>query len=408
MRWLWLLGVLTLSCKGRGCAHELPRPGFLDDDPVPLEGPESAGDAEALAPIRCTGGDDAGAPASFTGELGNAVEVRGAPWVGAARSGDQGREAVVIEASSPVRVVPLGPLRGDDPPAVIAGRGEKLYAAWFSTEPAPRPKWGQAGRILRVAEVGGTIRPVFEVARSAGESLAMDLTVAHGSPTLAWDEDEQLRVTADGKDVVTLATGAEAVEGVRVVFAAERVFVLAVGRAFESSDPSHGKDPVSSWEGAGERRSHSWLLGAVLGPGGVVQTPPTALTSKSGHAEVFDLRAVGDGVQVVVRDATEAGRAAGEERGASLSALHWTGSGNPIAMPLTRIGSVMPVSLLESGWLLAADVDDTARLWPLGADARLAGLPSREPWLEGARLLHGGPGRLLFAQGGALRELVCR
>jgi hypothetical protein len=178
-------------------------------------------------------------------------------------------------------------------------------------------------------------------------------------------------------------------------------------------------------EAPGERRANQWVELVALDAKGEAASPVRRVTSDKDHVASFDLTAgAGTQVVVVVQDETAHAEGAGER------VVRYLVDGEKIEGADLLDGGVghalaelLPEPSIASAprWLAFSDVQERAHLVPLAAPLKLAGAPTVEPALDGARLLASTPPDVVFAVGAAnpgagaaadgrleLRRLVCR
>ncbi len=391
----WLL-LAVASCSGRCGAARADREAPRDDDePIPLE-PAEGRDADVLGPSRCA---QPVADAAQVQLVGNAILGKTGVWVSAVTAKEPALAVLTLPGSA---VVVLRPQPGDAPAPVLAADGDAVIAAYFGAPLAAE----QRLELARIAAPGQAAVAIGSFTRARDESLAVDVAVVAGVPYVIWTEDGELVVRSATTRVVLPAPSRTVLESPRLLEHAGGLVVMAIARAWESPDAAMREGPQSTWEGAGEPRSTSWLVGYAL-RGDASPAAAVGLTPPRGHVDAFDV-ARPDGkpeaLTAFVRDAARTDA----RGGGSLVRVRWTLAGDPVRS-LLRSGDVGsgPMAVV-SGTLSYGTAAGDAVLVPLTADLGDASRASREPSLDDARMLGTWPGRgILLAGPTALSWLPC-
>lgn len=378
---LWLA-----SCAGRcGSAYadrEAPRE---DDEPIPLD-PAEATDAAMLGAARCAERQSI-APA-FT-LIGNVVAGAHGPLVSVITRAPA--RLAAFEAISG-KVIPFRDASGDTPPPVLASDRERVVAAFFGASTRKEQSF-------EVVALDGAA--LLHATRAPDESLALDLALVRGEPQVLWHEDGELSLRRREGRVALAAPGRAVLESPRLFALGEQLLALAIARTWDSADAAPGRGPQTTWEGAGEPRSTSQLVGYVIG------VEPSArafeLTPARGHVDAFDAAVNAEALVVFAHDATQTDA----RGGGSLLRIRWSGRGDPVRSGF-RSGDVGTAPIAIAGASMAyGNANGEAVLVRLGADLTELGRASREPLLDDARLLALHDGRSLIASGTELVWLSC-
>lgn len=392
---------------------------------------------------------------------GDAVTTADALLVGVVRREGARRLASVVRASldlASLKMIDVGTTLGDDPPPSPRLRGTNVFVASYArsavdaragaaaaSSPASPAATGAAGtmpRRLEIARLDGTaLVHVGAVVQQADESLAYDVEWpkdGNAAPLVAWDEDAPLlsgqmladrgvvkvQVLGAGKPRVASPDTSDA-EAPRLLARRGGYWLAWLARRVEV-----GEDAGAAAEGPGERRAYRWVELVALDAKGEATSPVRRVTPEKGRVASFDLAAGaaepgGDPrLVVIVQDEAAIAEGAGErilrytldaqkdrlEPGDLLDG----GVGHALA-DLLPLPSLSAVDAGARRWLSFTDTAEHAHLVPLGAALGLAGAPTLEPSLDGARIVASGPpGDVVYAVGpGAaagveLRRLVCR
>lgn len=394
MKRLTALGVAALvaSCSGRcGAARGDEQATREDDEPIPLD-PLEGRDAEALLPARCTPPVSTDKHAQL---VGNAIAGPDALWVSAFTS-EPPALSVLSLPTGPVTTLRAQP--GDAPPAVLAADGAGFVAAYFA---APG-KNQQSVELVRVAAAGAGPVVITRYSRAPDESLAIDLAVVAGTPYVVWSEAGALVVRHDSARIELPPPPRAILESPRIVAHAGKLTVFAIARAWDTADAGMPSGPQNTWEGAGEPRSTSWLVGYTLD----AEPRPVALTSVRGHVDAFDVGAPEAKPEVRVvfaHDATQSEQGSG----GSLVRIRWAAGAEP-TRAVFRSGDVgsAPIALLGSTLAYGTAAGD-AVLVQLSADLEDSGRASREPAMDDARMIATWPGRGILMAGTDLGWMAC-
>ncbi len=431
-------------------------------------GPSSSGSASVVAESlpRCR---VEGAKLAIPGDdvvVGDAVVAGDTLLVGVVRREGARRLAGIAVTSldlASMRVVEVGPALGDDPPPSPRVRGTQAFVAGFSRSKAggsdagPAAAGGASGsapgapgaiRVLDVQRIdGSSLVSEGSIAQQADESLAYDIAwpdpaAGNGAPLVAWDEDAPPRAGAMLADrgvvkVQLLAprANANANAGTKARVAspessdAEAPRLLARRGGFwlawlaRRAEAGEDAGPSNTAEGPGERRSYRWVELVALDAKGEATSPVRRISPEKGRASSFDLVASSD-VKLVIVVQDEAAHA----EGAGERIVRYAIDGEKIDVGDLLDGGVghalaelLPAAADAAAprWLAFSDTHEHAHLVPLGPALRLAGRPTLEPSLDGARIVASGPPDVVYAVGSAgapdaagtrieLRRLVCR
>lgn len=405
-----LAACLLVSCAGRCSGARADREAPQDDEPLSLDPPPLV-DGGALAPARCgertsirraqwIGQVALGASADRDGRFVVSAVMDAAPALSVLRVDEQNAERV------DVRVNP-----GDAPAPALASRGDELFAAYFgeNESSAKSVVQKQTAWVVQIGEGGAT--PRFRVAREREESLVLDLAVGAEGPQLVWQTAAGVSVHTASNERIVRAPEGTVLEAPRIVASNAHSWVLAIARRWDTLEydpaPPGGKGPPrapiskipqTQWEGAGEPRSNSWLVGVKVPSAGEIGAVH-ALTSPRGHVEAFEVLPDGDGVQVVAFDA-----AGVLDEGASLVRLRWSGAAperDPWHAPDVGQGALSLLPAAEGRPMLVyhATNGDGVLVW--GAQV------SREPTLADTRVLAAQGGRLLVSTSEELGWVKC-
>jgi hypothetical protein len=439
------LGGGTLGCDGCKKGES-----SLDTAAAPASGaPSSPGVVVKESLPRCR---VEGARLAIAGDdlvTGDAAMTSDALLVGVVRREGRKRIASVVRAALDLRsssVVDVGLSLGDDPPPSPRIRGGTAFVASYArARPTARETdaGGAAGalasdRILDIARLdGATLVSEGSVVQQADESLAYDVAwpaAGKGSPIVAWDEDAPLRIGARLSErgvvkVQLLGAGTKAravspeasdAEAPRLIARGDGYWLAWLARKSENAD-----DAGSAIEGAGERRAYRWVELVALDANGEATSPVRKISPEKGHVASFELAAVpgaeGARLVVVVQDEAAQSEGAGERLvryaidGESIESAELLdgGIGHALADLLEPSGDA------ASRWLAFSDAQEHAHVVMLGRELRLAGPPSTEPALDGARIVASAPPDVVYAVGAAgavdvpggrieLRRLICR
>lgn len=380
---------LLLACSGRcGAARadrEAPRD---DDDPIPLE-PAEGRDAEALGPPRCKDRVPVAVPVQL---VGNAIQAPSALHVSVVLATPPSLAVLSLPEGA---ITPLRADPADAPPAVLAQRGTQLIAAFFG----PAAKKQQS---VEVVEVGG--ETLFRLTRAPEESLAVDLALAGESAFVLWHEDGELVLRSPTRRVLLPAPPHAVLESPRLLASGGKLLAFALARTWEGTDAAAGSGPPSTWEGAGEPRSSSQLVGFAIDDAGTAGAP-IALTPPRGHVEAYDLLH-GEDASVVAfaRDATQTDA----RGGGSLVTVRWNGSGAPVRSTLRASDVGAGPLAVSAAALTYGTASGEAVLVPLGPAGSETGRASREPSLDEMRIVGRRAGQgFLLAGASELAWLAC-
>jgi hypothetical protein len=389
---------------------------------------------------------------------GDAVTTPDALLVGVVRRQGGKRLASVVRASldlASVKMIDVGATLGDDPPPSPRLHGGTVSVASYARHNADAGAGAgaltgnAAGTSAAIA--GGTMTRILEIARldgtslvregavlqQADESLAYDVAWPdHGAPVVAWDEDAPMlpsQILADRGvvKVQVLGAGKPRVASPDTSDAeAPRLLARRGGYwlAWLAHRPEPAEDAGAAAEGPGERRAYRWVELVALDAKGEATSPVRRITPEKGRVASFDLATSppesGSGepkLVVVVQDEAAVTEGAGErivryavdgqkDRVESAELLDG-GVGHALA-DLLPLAAADPRAMR---WLAFTDTQEHAHLVPLGSALGLAGAPTLEPSLDGARIVASGPpGEIVYAVGPAapagveIRRLVCR
>lgn len=398
---------------------------------------------------------------------GDAVTVADALLVGVVRRVGGRRLASVVRASldlASVTMIDVGTTLGDDPPPSPRTRGGTVFVASYARSAADAGAGTAPGngaiapgtmtRMLEIARLdGAALVREGAVVQQADESLAYDVAwpdgaspavagarsaprEGSGAPLVAWDEDApmvpgQLLADRGVVKVQILGAGKPRVASPETSDAeAPRLLARRGGYwlTWLARRPEPGEDAGAAAEAPAERRAYRWVELVALDAKGEATSPVRRVTPEKGRVASFDLATTAPEsaggepkLVVVVQDEAAVTEGAGErivrytvdakkdriESGELLDG----GVGHALAdlLPLAADGGGAP------RWLSFTDPQEQAHLLPLGVSLGLAGAPTLEPSLTGARIVASGPpGDVVYAVGpGAaagveLRRLVCR
>jgi len=378
------------------------------------------------------------------------AEIAGdALLVGVVRRDGARRMASLVRASldlASLQVLDVGPTLGDDPPPSPRMRGTTAYVMSFA-----RPKsGGDAGaattgrpmtRVLEIARLEGA-RLLVEgsIVQQADESLAYDVAwpaSADKPGIVAWDEDAPAKAGAELADrgvvkVQLIGTAAKSrvaspdssdAEAPRLLARRDGYWLAWLARRAEV-----GEDAGAAAEGPGERRAYRWVELVALDAKGEAVSPVRRVSPEKGRVASFDLGAAlnpsGGEPQLVVVVQDEAAHA----EGAGERIVRYAIDGEKVeAADLLDggVGHALAELVPQPGdggaprWLSFSDTQEHAHLVPLGPALRLAGAPTTEPSLDGARMVASSPPDVVYAIGPAgaadasggrveLRRLLCR
>jgi len=470
------VGLSALAVGAAGCKKSDPPPPTTSSDTTTAAAPSAVASssasvvAETLPRCRVDGarlaipGDDVVA--------GDAITTADALLVGVVRRQGAKRLASVLRASldlASVKMIDVGTTLGDDPPPSPRMRGGTVFVASYARSAADAGAGAGAGAVTgnaggtTAAIAAGTMTRMLEIARfdgaalvregavvqQADESLAYDVAWPdHGAPLVAWDEDAPM--VSEGSTPKAWVMGGRQILADRGVV---KVQVLGAGKprvaspdtsdaeaprllarrggywlAWLAHRPEPGEDAGAAAEGPGERRAYRWVELVALDAKGEATSAVRRVTPEKGRVASFDLAtAPPDGgagepkLVVVVQDEAAVTEGAGErivryavdgqkDRIESAELLDG-GVGHALA-------DLLPLAASDpraTRWLSFTDTQEHAHLVPLGGSLGLAGAPTLEPSLDGARIVASGPpGDVVYAVGpGApagveLRRLVCR
>jgi hypothetical protein len=384
---------------------------------------------------------------------GDAVTTADALLVGVVRREGARRLASLVRASldlASLKMIDVGTTLGDDPPPSPRLRGTTVFVASYARTAgdagvAAAAANGAAGTMSRRLEItrleGTALVPVGAVVQQADESLAYDVEWpkdGNAAPLVAWDEDAPLlggqlladrgvvkvQILGAGKPRVASPDTSDA-EAPRLLARRGGYWLAWLARRVEV-----GEDAGAAAEGPGERRAYRWVELVALDAKGEATGQVRRITPEKGRVASFDLaagaaEAGGDArLVIVVQDEAAITEGAGErivrytldaqkDRVESGDLLDG-GVGHALA-DLLPLPSLAAVDAGAPRWLSFTDPAEHAHLLPLGAALGLAGAPTLEPSLDGARIVASGPpGDVVYAVGpGAaagveLRRLVCR
>jgi hypothetical protein len=391
---------------------------------------------------------------------GDAVTTADALLVGVVRREGARRLASVVRASldlASVKMIDVGTTLGDDPPPSPRLRGTTVFVASYArsagdagvgaatsagSAAAPARALGTMSRMLEIARLeGNALVRVGAVVQQADESLAYDVEwpkEGNAAPLVAWDEDAPLlsaqmladrgvvkvQILGAGKPRVASPDTSDA-EAPRLLARRGGYWLAWLARRVEV-----GEDAGPAAEGPGERRAYRWVEVVALDAKGEPTSQVRRVTPEKGRVASFDLAAGsadagGDPrLVVVVQDEAAISEGAGErilrytldaqKDRVEASDLLDGGVGHALA-DLLPLPSLAAVDAGAPRWLSFTDPAEHAHLVPLGGALGLAGAPTLEPSLDGARIVASGPpGDVVYALGpgaGAgveLRRLVCR
>ena len=467
MRAVALAGLSLLAgvSGAAGCKKSEPPPpatsSSTDTAPAAASGATSSASVVAESLPRCR--VDGARLAIPGGDVvaGDAVTTADALLVGVVRREGPRRLASVVRASldlASVTMIDVGTTLGDDPPPSPRLRGTTVFVASYArtlgdagagasaTAPGAAGAANAAGamtRMLAIARLDGTtLVREGAVVQQADESLAYDVEWPKdgnaAAPLVAWDEDAPLvagQLLADRGvvKVQILGAGKPRVASPDTSDAeAPRLLARRGGYwlAWLARRPEPGDDAGAAAEGPGERRAYRWIELVALDAKGEATSPVRRVTSEKGRVASFDLAAgAADGggdarLVVVVQDEAAISEGAGER------ILRYTVDGQKDRVEAGELldggvghalADLLPLPSLAASdagaprWLSFTDTQEHAHLVPLGAALGLAGVPTLEPSLDGARIVASGPpGDVVYAVGPAaaagaeLRRLVCR
>jgi hypothetical protein len=298
-------------------------------------------------------------------------------------------------------------------------------------------------RMLEIARFDGvTLVREGAIVQQADESLAYDVAwpAGSGAPLVAWDEDAptvpaqiladrgvvKVQVMGGGKARVASPDTSDA-EAPRLLARRGGYWLAWLARRPE---PETSQDAGAAAEGPGERRAYRWVELVALDAKGEATSAVRRVTPEKGRVASFDLAAgapeSGGGgdpkLVVVVQDEAAVSEGAGERivRYALDGQKDRIESGELLDGGVGHaLADLLPLAADGRGggqhWLSFTDTQEHAHLVLLGASFGIAGAPTLEPALDGARIVASGPpGDIVYAVGPAagagveLRRLVCR
>ncbi len=454
-------GVALVALAGvlAGCKKSEPPPPVTSSDTTTAAATASAAAsgasgasvvAESLPRCRVDGarlaipGDDVVA--------GDAITTADALLVGVVRRVGGRRVSSIVRASldlATVKAIDVGATLGDDPPPSPRLRGGTVFVASYARAGA-----GADAGITRSLEIARLDGAAFvregAVVQQADESLAYDLAwpdgASAGPPIVAWDEDAPLlagqliadrgvvkvQILGAGKPRVASPDASDA-EAPRLLARRGGYWLAWLARRAEPGDDAG----AAAAEGPGERRAYRWVELVALDAKGEATSPVRRITPEKGRVASFDLATIApssgggsDGgdpkLVVVVQDEAAVAEGAGERivRYTIDGAKDRIESGEVLDGGVGHaLADLLPLATGEgsnahaSRWLSFTDTQEHAHLAPLGASLALAGAPTLEPSLDGARIVASGPATdIVYAVGPAagvpggaeLRRLVCR
>jgi hypothetical protein len=368
------LFALALSACGRACGA-----GGAPDAGLVREG----GVAADLAPA-CTQRVSHALGGGRPVVVGAAVRAAHAFYVGAVVGGGDGVVLRLEDGKAP-ETVPVATFRGDAPAPLPIVDGDVLLVAYRASDPpglVVRPLAETAVR-WRVA-VPPAEDVAFDIAISGGRGLAV-----FEEPHARGDAVKAVVLGASGGDggapaPIELRAATHDVDGLRVVRAGASYWVLWLARTLEVPDA----DVV---EGTRDREGPAFVeavrVDADGKPHGV-----SPVTPPGGRVTGFDVRAVGEDVEVVLRDADIAPREI---------LFEGAGRATPALVELGPLGLVQLSDASEHPLLLRlGDKGRVALPFEEGRDVRAVGLVAAS---SGADLLavalgpHGGADLRVFS-----------
>ncbi len=420
-RLLPVASVAVLLLAGCRDDHERGPAATVAPD-TPPGGPEVAASSspsfDAGPPARCnllTSGVPADVPFGGGAELGEAIPFAGGFALGALRSGDGGRVASVLRVgATAASAVDLGPLSRDAPAPQLVARGEDLFAFAYLKRPGPA-----AGprRSLSVHRVAAPVERVLDFPVETDVSSSYDVIAAPPSAVgalVAWD-DEAGTPAHSFVQLSTLSPDLHSVRSTRAVHAAEG------SDAGDAGDPRLAPRPGGYWltwlarrpehasaalpvpageiETPSEEATYGWVEAVPLDALGMPAGATKRLTSTTGHVGSYAITSRDAALLVVAEDEGGAGRAGG-----SLEQVVWHGRADeaPEVTVVVRSGveEETPPALVAAGaganvdpWVSFLDVHGDTLLLPVGPSGAARASASREPLLQGARLLGALPGQ---------------
>ncbi len=313
------------------------------------------------------------------------------------------------------RTIDVGPSFGDDPAPTPFFRDGKPFVAFLVRKDADAGTT-RGMRELRIAplEDAAVGAIVATVVQQADESTAFDLAW----PLVAWDEDAvapigklvpergvvKVQALPDGKPHVVSPEGTDA-EAPKLVRRKGGGFWLAwLARRAEVED--------AGWrlEGTGDLRAWRWVEAIALDANGEPASPVRRVSPDKGRALAFELAAGDPELVVVVQDEADATEGAGSR------IVRYTLEGERAAAEDVVDGGVgqalaAVVARPDAGWIAWNDTTDHAWIAPVTGAASVAGRPTAEGALDGARVLAAagpiGAGTLFVATGREVRRFAC-
>ncbi len=326
--------------------------------------------------------------------------------VGLHRVHEGRRVASILRASldlTNVRRLDLGAPFGDDPPPLPRWRGRDPMVVAFGREASDGGPKRRQLRISKLSDEGGmTVEMAF--GQPTDESNDIDLAwTSSGAGLAAWDEDAPGTASRGVITVRTLPEGSPRVVTVETTDAESPKLALREGGGYWLGYVAQRKQTIEhAMEGPGEARTYRWVEVLALSASGEPLGAPRRVSAERGHVVAFDLVPSENGLLLAVHDEASAlgdsgGRVvrirfSGERVESSELARGVGHAGADLALrPNARAGG------REAAWLSWSDASDRPMLLALRAGMEPHGLPSVEPLLDGARVLHALAGDELVA-----------
>lgn len=307
-----------------------------------------------------------------------------------------------------VRVIDVGPARGDDPPPSPRWNGDKAFVAFYTK--TADAGWTRELRIARMEE-GSVGETIASVVQQHDESLAFDLAWGEGGSALvAWDEDAppkedggaqkgidrgfvKVRSLGEGGRTRVASPESSDAEMPRLLPRPGGFWLGWLAKKTEETQGSYD-------EGPGEKRAYRWVEVVALDARGEPTSPVRRVSPEKGRAVAFELASNDDGrLVVLVQDEAAPGEGAGgrivrhvalDERIESEDLVD-AGVGQAIA-------ELAPVASASDGrWLAWHDGSDRVHLLPLAGKLTAASPSSPEPALDGARVIGAASSDHLYA-----------
>lgn len=347
--------------------------------------------------------------------FGDATLSANALFVGHVRRRDGKRVGSVLRTNLDLaepRTIDVAPSFGDDPAPTPFLRDGKPFVAFLVRKEldAGTTRGMRELRIapLEDAAIGAVTATIIQ---QADESTAFDVAW----PLVAWDEDAlvpagkfipergvvKVQALPDGKPHVVSPDASDA-EAPKLARRKGGGYWLAwLARRPEVED--------AGWrlEGAGDLRAWRWVELVALDEHGEPQSPVRRISPEKGHALSFAIAASDPELVVVVQDE------AGATEGSGARIVRYAIDGDRVAAQDVIDGGVGQalaevVTTPDAGWIAWKDTADKAWIAPATSAAAVAGRPTAETALDGARVLAAArAGAVFVTSGSEIRRFAC-